>query len=204
MRRFILIILFSIILVPTSFAQDYTYAHRQGLHAGFSLGTWFPDRSQNVLRTPLFFGVMADYRRYSNVFGLTFDMIFGFKTEEFKINYADSVFTNNSFSGANFTFDYSREFWSKNRLIFDGTCGIGYGFLSYGVDNESHEDIGKSSIILNPGLSIRCLIRKNSFLQLKVQYSISNYDLKDNNNSDLRGNFFIIKLIYGSNYHKLN
>jgi len=202
MLRFILLILLLIIIAPNTLGQDYRPSERDGIYAGLSLGTWVPDRSKNVLKNPLLFGLMGDIRRNDNAFGFSFDMIFGFKTEEYKINYGDSLLLKNSFVGGNLTFDYSREFWSWNRFMFEGICGVGYGVLGFSGSSEDDIDIKKSSIILNPGLSFRCLIGDHKYLQLKVQYSIANYNPKNNLGNSLRGNYFVAKLIFGDNYNK--
>jgi hypothetical protein len=191
-----------IIITPTALGQNYSSSERDGIYAGFSLGSWVPDRSKNVFKNPLMFGLMGDIRRNDNAFGFSFDMIFGFKTEEFEIDYLDSLLVINSFGGGSLTFDYSREFWSWDRYMLEGICGLGYGNLSFSGNSDKDIDISKSSIVLNPGLSFRCLIGEHKYLQLKGQYTIANYNPKQNTGNNLRGNFFVAKLIFGDNYNK--
>ena len=196
MKRFILIMLFLTIVALKSFGQDSTFIEKSGISTGLSFGTWFPDHKNQVLKTPLLLGFIIDFKDKKNAFGLTFDLVGGFKTEEYKIKFGDSVLIRNDFFGAHLTLDYAREFWHKDRFVFEGICGIGYGQLSY-YNPDEDTDVGKSSIILNPGLSLRYFTKKKVFLQLKVQYCLANYDLKDNISTDLRSNYLTTKLILG-------
>jgi hypothetical protein len=197
MQRFKLTILFLTIVTLKSFGQDSTFIEKSGIYTGLSFGTWFPDHKKNVLKNPLLFGFMVDFKGEKNAFGFTFDLVGGFKTQEYKIKFGDSVLTRNDFFGAHLTLDYAREFWNMDRFVFEGICGVGYGRLSY-YNPDKDTDIGKSSIVLNPGLSLRYLFGKKSFLLLKVQYCLANYDLKDNISTDLRSNYLTTKLIFGN------
>jgi hypothetical protein len=200
MQRLILTIFISTIIVLKSFGQDSMRVEKRGIYTGLSFGTWFPDSKNKVLGSTLLFGFEVDFKGEKNAFGLTFDLI-GWPhhntTEPIKVKFGDSVLTRNDFFGAHLNLDYAREFWSMDRFVFEGICGIGYGRLSY-YNPDKDTDIGKSSLVLNPGLSLRYLIGRKMFIQIKTQYCIANYNLGDNVSTDLRGNYLTTKLIIGS------
>jgi len=187
-------------IVLKSFGQDSSRVEKRGIYTGLSFGTWFPDNKNKVLGNPLLLGFVVDFKGENNAFGLTFDLI-GWPhhntTEPIKIKYGDSVLTRNDFFGAYLTLDYARELWSKDRFVFEGIFGIGYGRLSY-YNPDKDTDIGKSSIVFNPGLGLRYLIGRKMFIQIKTQYCIANYNLNDNVSTDLKGNYVTTKLIFGS------
>jgi hypothetical protein len=200
MQRLILTIFILTFIVLNSFGQDSPRIEKRGIYTGLSFGTWLPDNKNKVLGNPLLFGFVLDFKCEKNAFGLTFDLI-GWPqhntTEPIKIKFGDSVLTRNDFFGAHLTLDYARELWSKDRFAFEGICGIGYGRLSfYNPDKET--DIGKSSIVLNPGFSLRYLIGRKMFIQIKAQYCLANYNLNDNISTNLKGNYLTTKLILGS------
>lgn len=200
MQRLILILFILTTIHLKSFGQDSARVEKRGIYTGLSFGTWFPDSKNKVLGNPLLLGFVLDFRTEKNAFGLTFNLI-GLPhhntTEPIKLKFGDSVLTRNDFSGAQLTLDYTRELWSKDRFLFEGICGIGYGKLSY-YNPDKNTDIGKSSIIFTPGLSVRYLIGRKMFLQIKTQYYIANYDLNDHVSTDLKGNYLTTKLIIGS------
>ncbi len=200
MQRLILTLYILTFIVPKSFGQDSSIVEKRGIYTGLSFGTWFPDNKNKVLGNPLLLGFVVDFKGEKNAFGLTFDLI-GWPhhntTEPINIKFGDSVLIRNDFFGAHLTLDYARELWSKDRLVFEGICGIGYGRLSYYNPNKDTE-IGKSSIVFNPGLSLRYLIGRKMFLQIKTQFCIANYNLNDNISTDLKGNYLTTKLIIGS------
>ena len=200
MQRLILTIFILLFIARKSFGQDSSRIEKRGIYTGLSCGTWFPDNKNKVLGNPLLLGFVVDFKVERNTFGLTFDLI-GLPhhktTEPINIKFGDSVLTRNDFYGVHLSLDYSLELWSKNRLVFEGTCGIGFGRLSY-YNPDKYTDIGKSSIVFNTGLSLRYLIARKMFLQIKTQYCIANYNLNDNVSTDLKGNYLITKLIFGS------
>jgi hypothetical protein len=199
-QRLILIIFILSFSLFRSFGQDSLKVEKKGIYTGLSFGTWFPHSKNKVLGSPLLLGFVADFKGEKNAFGLTFDLI-GWphhKTDEpIKIKFGDSVLTRNDFFGAHLTLDYARDFWSKNRFVFEGICGIGYGRLSY-YNPDKDTDIGKSTVVFNPGLSLRYLVAEKMFIQIKTQYCIANYHLNDNMSTDLKGNYLTTKLILGS------
>lgn len=200
MQRFILTIFLLAFVVLMTFGQDSSRVEKRGIYTGLSFGTWFPDNKNKVLGNPLLLGLIVEFKYEKNAFGLTFDLI-GWPhhntTEPIKIKFGDSVLIRDDFFGAHLTLDYAREFWSTGRLLFEGICGIGCGRLSY-YNPDKDTDIGKSSIVLNPGLSLRYLIGRKMFMQIKTQYCIASYNLNDNVSTDLRGNYLTTKLIFGS------
>ena len=200
MKRLILIIFILTIIALSSFGQDSSRVEKRGIYTGLSFGTWFPDNKNKVLGNASLFGFAVEFKGEKNAFGLTFDLI-GWPhhntTEPIKIKFGDSVLTRNDFFGAHLTLDYARELWCKERFVFEGICGIGYGRLSY-YNPDKDTDIGKSSIVFNPGLSLRCLIGRKLFIQIKAQYCIANYNLNDKLSTDLKGNYLTTKLIFGS------
>jgi hypothetical protein len=200
LQRLILTIFILTFFVLKSIGQDSSRVEKRGIYTGLSVGTWFPDYKNKVFGNPLLLGFVVDFKGQKNAYGLTFDLI-GWPhhntTEPIKIKFGDSVLTRNEFFGAHLTLDYARELWSKDRLVLEGICGIGYGRLAY-YNPAKETNIGKSSIVLNPGLSLRCLIGQKMFLQIKTQYCIANYNLNDNVSTDLKGNYLTTKLIVGS------
>jgi hypothetical protein len=82
-------------------------------------------------------------------------------------------------------------------MVFEGICGLGYGRLSYYNPNKDI-DIGKSSIVFNPGLSLSYLIGRKMYVQIKTQYCMANYDLNDKVSTDLKGNYLTTKIIFGN------
>ncbi|MFD1552938.1 hypothetical protein DNU06_15965 [Putridiphycobacter roseus] len=200
MQRLFLTLFILLFIIPKCFGQHSSGVEKKGIYLGLSLGTWVPDNANKVLGKPLLLGFLVDFKDEKNAYGLTFDLI-GWPnhhtTEPIKIKFGDSILTRNEFFGAHLTIDYARELWRKERLIFEGICGIGYGRLTY-YNPDKDTEIGKSSIILNPGLSFRYLIGQKLFLQVKTQYCIANYNLNDNVSTNLQGNYLTTKLIFGS------
>lgn len=200
MKRLILAIFILTSIFSKSFGQYGSRVEKKGFYAGLSFGTWFPDHKNKVLGNPLLLGFLVDFKGEQNALGLTFDLI-GWPhhntIEPINIKFGDSVLTRNEFLGVHLTLDYARELWSSDRLVFEGICGIGYGRLSY-YNPDKDTDIGKSSFVFNPGLSLRYLISRKMFLQIKTQYCIANYSLNDNISTDLKGNYLTTKLIIGS------
>lgn len=196
MRIKILIII--LVLGFRSSGQDSLVINRQGIFVGLGVGTWFPDNKNKVLGNPLMLGVKIDYRKNNNSFSFNFDLVGLFinktrETVQVKLN--DTIMKVNDFFGYQITFDYGRVLYSKNRFSFEGNCGLGLGHLSY-YNPTADTDIGKSSFILNPGLSFGLYVGKRNLLQLKSQYYISDYRLNDNLSTDFKGNFIEVKLMY--------
>jgi hypothetical protein len=178
--------------------QDSLAETRQGVFVGLGVGTWFPDNKNKVLGHPLILDVRFDYRKNSNSFSLNFDLIgliINKTTEEVHIKLNDSTVKVNDFFGSQGTFDYGRVLYSKNRFSFEINCGLGLGRLYY-YNPTADIDIGKLSLILNPGMSFGLYVGKRDLLQLKTQYYISDYRLKDNVSTDFKGNFIEVKLIW--------
>lgn len=195
------LILFSLILITLKgYGQDSSIIEKDGIYVGLNMGTWFPDGNNKVLGNPTIIGFTLDLKPSINSFALNFDLIGwpkGRTTEPIQIKYGDSLLLRNEYFGAQVTIDYCRQVFETKRLVFEVMSGIGFGELTYyNPDKNTHVD--KGSFVFNPGISIRYLVGKKVYLQLKTQYCIANYDLKDNVSSDLRGNYLMTKLIIGS------
>jgi len=200
MYKLIFIAITGMLFASNSRAQDSTRIEKKGIYFGVSAGTWFPDGQNKVLGNPLLFGFTADIRTEKNAFGLTFDLI-GWPDhhtrEPLKIKHGNDILIRNDFFGAHLTLDYGREIWSTNRFLLEGICGIGYGRLTY-YNPDKDTEIGKSSLVINPGICVRYLAGRKLCIQWKTQYCIANYNLNDHVSTDLRGNYLTTKLIFGS------
>lgn len=178
--------------------QDSLAETRQGIFVGLGAGTWFPDNKNKVLGHPLMLDLRIDYRKNRNSFSFNFDLVGLFinkTTETVQVKLNDSIVKVNDFFGSQVTFDYGRVLYSKNRFSFEVNCGLGWGRLSY-YNPTVDIDIGKSSFILNSGLSFGLYVGKRDLLQLKTQYYISDYRLNDNLSTDFKGNFIEVKLMW--------
>ena len=200
MQRYIVTTFIFMVITLQSFGQDSSRVERRGIYTGMSFGTWFPDNKNKVLGNPLLLGLVVDLKYEKNAFGLSFDLI-GWPNhrtaEPINIKSGDSLLTRNDFVGAQLTLEYARELWRKDRFVFEGICGIGYGRLTY-YNPDKDTDIGKSSIVFNPGMSVRYLIGRKMFIQIKTQYYLANYDLNDNTSTNFMGNYLATKIIVGS------
>lgn len=197
MQRIILVLIAIYILGQTAFSQDSLKINKTGIYTGLNFGTWFPDNRNKVLGNPPIIGLTLDFKGAKNSFGLNFDLIgwpIGKTTEPVKIKFGDSLLTRNEYFGAQITLDYCRQFLETKRFAFEEMCGIGYGQLTY-YNPDQYTNVDKSSLVISPGISIRYAITRQVFLQLKTQYCIANYKLKDNVSTDFKGNYLITKFV---------
>jgi len=171
-----------LILLPGLFglkagAQDNKPVNEDGLYGGLSFGTWFPDNVNKVLSSPLLLGPTLLVKNGKNSWGLTFDMI-GWPQHTTKkpinVKVGDTVLSRDEFYGAHITLDYYRQLAATGRFIFEGTGGLGYGDMSYYNPNKD-TNIGKACLIFNPGISLRYLVNRRTYWQLKIQYCFANY-----------------------------
>lgn len=198
-QRLLFLLLFSTSIYFSGSAQDSLKANEDGLYGGLSFGTWFPDNANKILGSPLLFGPMLAFKIGKNTFGFTFDLIGWPKhttKEPFHVKFRDSVIVHDEFYGGHISFDYSRELWSKRKFSAEGTAGIGYGDVSYYNPNKDI-NVGKSSLIFNPGLSLKYRLNKKVFFQIKVQYCLADYSMHDNVSTDFKGNYLTTKFIIG-------
>ncbi len=172
---------------------------REGIFVGLGGGTWLADNKNKVLGHPLILGLRVDYRIKENSFSLNFDIVglgLNSTTKPVKVKLNDSVVVNvNDFSGSQITLEYGRILYAGKKFGFETNCGVGWGRLSY-YNPTAEIDIGKSSVILNPGLSFGYDVGKRDLIQLKIQYYICDYRLKDNISTDLKGNYLELKLMW--------
>jgi hypothetical protein len=182
-----------------SYGQDTLAAKRTGIYFGVNVGTWFPDGKNKMLGHPLLAGVTFGLKADRNTYALNFDLI-GIAVNNTKapvvIASGDSTVTRNDYSGMQFVFEYSRELRQSNGMSVEGLCGIGYGQLSY-FNPDKDTDVYKGSFVLSPGISLRCLLGRKYFVQIKAQYCMADYQLKDNISTDFSGNYIITKLVFG-------
>ena len=188
-------ILFSL----TAVAQDEKTVNEDGLYGGISFGTWFPDNVNKVLGSPLLLGPTLFGKIGKNSWGFTFDLI-GWPQHTTKqpinIKVHDTVLSQDEFYGMHVTLDYARQLAVKGRFIFEGVGSAGYGRLSY-YNPDKDTNIGKASIVFMPGVSLRYLVNRRSYWQLKIQYCFTNYKMHDNVSTNFKGNYLIMKLIIG-------
>jgi hypothetical protein len=187
-------------LINSSFAQDSLKIKNTGIYTGISIGTWFPLSKNKVLGNPAILGVTADFKLNKNALGLSFDLIgipLGKTKTPITIKFGDSSVVRNNYFGINITLDYSREFYTHKRWLFEGIASAGYGALTY-YSPAVGKDIEKSSFIASPGLSVRYLFKRKTYIQFKTQYCIANYKLSDNVSTDFSGNYLIMKLTLGA------
>jgi hypothetical protein len=199
MKRIILTTFLLIFMRQAMLGQDSLTVEKTGIYLGLNFGTWFPDNKNKVLGNPPIVGFTADLKFYKNAFGVNFDLIGwpkGKTTQPILIKFGDSTLIRNEYSGAQFTLDYFRQLFQTKRFAFEALCAIGYGTLSY-YNPDENTNIHKGSLVCSPGLSIRYIIGKKTYLQLKTQYCIANYALKDKVSTDLKGNYLTTKLIFG-------
>ncbi len=183
-----------------SLAQSHKPINKEGIYLGISGGTWFPDNKNKVLGSPPIIGFCSDFKWSKYNFGLSFDLIGwprGKTREPVKIKKQDSILMRNEYFGAQIVFNYGRPFWETNRFVFEGIADIGYGQLTYYYPNQ-YIHVDKGSLVFSSGLSTRCIILKRHYAQLKAQYCIANYKLKDNVSTDFRGNYFLTRIVIGS------
>jgi hypothetical protein len=199
MLRIFITTIFLILSVQSSFGQDSLAIKKSGIYYGLNFGTWFPDSKNKVLGQPPIIGFTIGFNFSKNSYGLNFDLIGwpkGTTTQPIMIKYNDNILTRNEYFGAQVTLEYCRELFDTKYFVLEGMSGLGYGDISY-YNPDQYTDIHKASLVFSPGLSIRCIISRTFFIQLKTQYCIANYDLKDNVSTDLRGNYLTTKLIIG-------
>ena len=197
MQRLILVIIAIYTLGQTVFSQDSLKINKTGIYTGLNFGTWFPDNRNKVLGNPPIIGITLDFKGAKNSFGFNFDLIGwpkGKTTEPVKIKFGDSLLIRDQYFGAQITLDYCRQFVETKRFAFEGMCGVGYGQLTY-YNPDKNTNIDKGSFIFSPGISVRFAIARKVFLQMKTQYCIANYKLKDNVSTDFKGNYLITKFV---------
>lgn len=133
MQRRLLSVFIVLFILLNAVGQDSLSVKKSGIYTGISFGTWFPDNNNKVLGNPLLMGFVVDFKGEKNALGFTFDLIGwpNHKTKEpLSIKFGDSILTRDNFFGGLLTVDYAREFWNKNRFLFEGIGGIGYSRLS--------------------------------------------------------------------------
>jgi hypothetical protein len=193
---FILLVSF----IYPSFSQDSLKIKNTGIYTGINIGSWLPLSKNKVLGHPAILGVTADFKLSKNALGLSFDLIgipLGKTKTPITIKFGDSSVVRNNYSGVNITLDYGREFFAHKRWLLECIASAGYGELTY-YNPAVGIDIEKKSFIISPGLSVRFLFKRKSYLQLKTQYCIANYKLNDNVSTDFSGHYLMMKLTLGA------
>lgn len=197
MLRYLLPILLAISLPFRSMSQGRDSLESVGIYAGLGIGTWLPDRAQNPLVNPFILTFMLEARSKVQSIGFNFDIVMGVKSDPYHVFYNDSIIELNDFGAGQLAIEYGRELWGKNRFLLDATGGLGFGNATYYNPDETI-DVDKYSFLVTPGFRLTFLTKKKKYLQFKVQYGLANYALKDDRSSDLRGNYLMTKLIFGS------
>lgn len=188
-----------LLLCLRTFAQEQFPLNTTGIYTGLNVGTWFPDGKNKVLGNASFVGFTLELKAHKNAFAINFDLIgvpFGKTTETVYIQYKDSLLARHDYGGAQITLDYCRQLAASRNFIFEVMSGLGYGDISY-YNPSADIDVHKSSLVFSPGISGRFVIRQHVFAQLKVQYNMANYALKDNTSTSFKGNYLTTKLILG-------
>jgi len=193
MKKIILSIILIFLFQQNSIAQYLD----TGIYLGVNTGTWFPDGKNKILGNSFMLGYTADAKfSENNTLGLEFSLIKGTSSTPISFKLNDAISDNDEYNGAQITLDYFRKLFDGKNFILEAMLAIGYGNISY--DNPSENiDIHKESILINPGVSLRLFTNRRLYFQLKTQYSIANYMLKNSLNPNLEGNYFITKLIIG-------
>lgn len=196
MHRIILSAILCSVIGLSLVAQENSEFRKTGVYFGMNFGTWFPDNSNRVLGNPVIFGFTLDLRGPRNSCGFTADgLLQGQTMKPVMIKFGDSVLIRNEYSGAQFTLDYYRQLLEFKHFVFEGLFGLGFGTISY-YNPDKYTNIDKSSLILSPGFSIRFIVDQ-SFIQIKAQYCIADYRLKDGISTDFKGNYLLTKIVVG-------
>ena len=178
--------------------EEKTWYDKDGLYLGLGTGTWFPTKSTNPLKTPVFFNFTADLKKNENAFGFSFDLIFLKTKEPLSVRYNETIINDKkSYGGVNITFDYSRELYETNRFSFEAIAGVGYGEVGF-YNPNADIDVSKGSFLVNPGVNVRYLMGNKYFLQFRLQYNLANYNDKNKVLEDLKGQYVTAKIIFGS------
>jgi hypothetical protein len=189
-----------ICVVNQAYAQDSLKIKNTGIYTGINIGTWLPLSKNKVLGHPAILGVTADFKFSKNALGLSFDLIgipLGKTKTPITIKFGDSSVVRNNYSGVNITLDYGREFFAHKRWLLEYIASAGYGALIY-YSPAVGKDIEKKSFIISPGLSVRYLLKKKSYVQFKTQYCIANYKLNDKVSTDFSGHYLMMKVTLGA------
>lgn len=184
---------------PLLFGQKNNIIDKSGIYFGVNIGSWVPVGQNQVLGNPLFLGLSLDLKIKKNSWSFCYDgTVLDSKTRTpIHLKYEDTLYTSNKYSVALISLEYSRQLWETRRISFEAIVGVGYGNLIFYDPPNSDIYVAQASFIFNPGLNIRYLIGKKLFMQLKIQYHIANYDLRDHISTNLKGNYIMTKLVIG-------
>lgn len=163
---------------------------------GLSAGTWFPDGKNSVLGNPLMAGLVMELKSGKGALSLVFDLIVNVKdTDTLYINYNNGLVKRNHYNAGQIGLEFDYELYSKNRWAVEAGGGLGVGNVSYYNPNRDIS-VDKTSLFVNPGVSLRYHVGRKSYFKFRTQYYVANYKLKDPVSTDFKGNYLTTKLIF--------
>ncbi len=197
MKKVFITIMILMYFSQTLVAQDKEWS---GIFLGLSGGTWFPDSKNKVLGNPIVMGLSIDFKPVDSKgsLGFSFEGVEKHNMRQpLTLVYQDSTFESNGYSGVHFTVDYSREIVANDKFLLNWVLGVGSGEMVFFSGPTLSELTTKCSIIINPGLDLRYKLSESGYLQLRANYYLADYGLKNDLNLDFRGNYLVCRLAIG-------
>lgn len=194
------LIFFLLFIYSNSIAADTLSSQAASFYMGIGIGTWKGTAGNKALGTPPILGLNAGFSSSKGALGFSFNLLGwpGNRTaQDLQLLHQGKSLTSNSIAGVQITVDYARVLWRKRHFAMDVSAGAGFGRLSY-HNPDVDTDIGKSSLLIMPGSSLRYYIGGSTFLQLKLQYSLANYHKPGIVTPSLNGHYIIARLIVGT------
>lgn len=197
MKKILIVITVLVYFNQTIVAQDKEWS---GIFLGLSGGTWFPDSKNKVLGNPVIMGFTVDFKPVDSKgsLGLSFEGIEKSNTgQPLTLARQDSTFESKRYSAVHFTIDYSREIFANDKFLLTWVLGVGCGEIDFLNGPALSEFTTQWSIITNPGLDLRYKLSESGYIQLRANYYIANYGLKNNLSTDFRGNYLVCRATIG-------
>ncbi|WP_316735694.1 hypothetical protein [Pedobacter aquatilis] len=195
------IVPFVLILICFSFQLSAQEApgklNKTGFYLGIYTGTWFGTGQNSILSNPIMGGLLLELKSGKGALAVNFDF-FGnpVKTKPIYLKTNDKIIEKTNYLGVQISLQYSHELYQRNKFALEAVGGFGYGDIGFKVP-ETEDYVSKSSLFVDPGIGARYFIGQNTYLQFKLQYNLANYKFKDNETTNIGGNFVTTKLIFG-------
>jgi hypothetical protein len=167
-----------------------------GFEMALMTGIWIPDKGLSILGTHPEIGYQMGIR--DDISSFQFSLIFrvGQAANEYylkKDHSNDTSIVTKEFCGFYTGIDYGRTVFSFNRSEIQVLLGLGVDF--FGPFAAEFDGKYPLSYNINCGMGYRFYFKNKTYLGIEPKYNIADYTL--NGSTDLRGNYFSIRMVYG-------
>jgi hypothetical protein len=184
-----------LLFFPNAYGQD-SAADETYIFWGLTSGLWHPASGSSAMKNALMLGLNVEFLSNKDAFGINANLIMPHKMKQPVAYGTDPALNIDKCSSMQITFDYSRRLLKFGDYSIGAIAEIGYGEMIY-TDSGQDKDKGKKTFIFAPGINTRYIIKERVSLQLKLQYCVSSYNLKNSHDPALKGNYLMLKFVLG-------